>query len=108
MNPAIWIAIYLPIIVAVIVAVRNKRQMMKHIVLKKKSGIKGVGFMNELIKNCLGKECVVYTFEGTQIKGVIEATESNWVSISTSKGPQIVNLDFISRIRQCAKSKNDN
>lgn len=103
MNPAIWVAIYLPIIVAIIAATRNKRQMMRHIIRMKKLKIRGADSMNELIKSWLGKDCIVITFEGTQIKGVMETAESNWVCIRTPKGPEMVNLDFISRIRQNPK-----
>lgn len=77
--------------------------MMRKMLIKKKVKVRRDGFMNELIGKFLGKECVIYTFEGNRVKGTIEKVEGNWLSISTTKATQIVNADFISRIRQCAK-----
>jgi hypothetical protein len=56
--------------------------------------------MNEAIKVFLGKECVIYTFENTSIKGVVEAADDGWLRIKTKKGQQLVNPDFVSRIRE--------
>lgn len=56
--------------------------------------------MNEAINIFLGKECVVYTFEGASIKGIVEAAQDGWLRIKTKKGQQLVNPDFVSRIRE--------
>jgi hypothetical protein len=102
LDPGVWVAVYMPIIIALVITARNKRQMMRNRIIKKSSH-GGDGFMNELVRTFLGKQCVVYTFEGNRIKGTIEKVEGNWISISTAKEAQIVNADFISRIRQCTK-----
>ncbi len=48
----------------------------------------------------LGKKCVVYTFEGAGIRGIVEAAQDGWLRIKTKKGQQLVNPDFVSRIRE--------
>lgn len=102
MQPGVWVAVFLPMLIITMMMARNKRLMMRNRVLKNKK-CRGDNFMNELIMTFLGKKCHIYTFEGTQIKGVIEKVEGNWVSVRTAKDAQIVNADFISRIRQSAK-----
>ena len=76
---------------------------MRSIVRKKRMIIRGDGYMNELIKKYLGQECTVLTFEGQQVKGVIEKVEGNWVSVISAKKSQMINADFISRIVQKSK-----
>lgn len=56
--------------------------------------------MNELIARCVGKNCVVSMGGmGTDVEGCVEAVEESWVSIRTKKGLELVNLDYIRRIR---------
>jgi hypothetical protein len=100
LNPGIWIAIFLPIIIVTISGLKNKRLMMRNKVRKKRLPNRGDGHMNELIKDYVGKECTVLTFEGGQVKGIIEKLEGNWISVTTAKKKQMINTDFISRIIQ--------
>lgn len=95
------IGVYLVIILAIVMALlRNRRQMMRKIILRKKHSNREGFRMTEAIKRFLGKECVVYTFENNAVKGVIEAEEDGWLRIQTKKGTQLVNPDFVSRIRE--------
>lgn len=60
--------------------------------------------MNEIIKNFIGKECFIHTFQ-TQLVGTIESLEDNWISIKNANGLEIVNIDYISRIREFPRNK---
>lgn len=60
--------------------------------------------MNELIQSFINKQCQVYSENGNMVQGVIETVEGNWVSVQTKSGTELVNLDYISRIKE-KKSK---
>lgn len=54
---------------------------------------------NELLKAYVGKTCTISTGSfGTSVKGVINAVEDNWVEVTTPKGAQLINADFITNI----------
>ena len=80
----------------------RKKQMQKIILKKIKKGQKH--FMNDIIKNFIGKKCVIYTFQN-QITCVVEKTEENWVFIDNNGSKEIVNIDYIARIREYPKNK---
>lgn len=60
---------------------------------------------NEVIKKFIGKDCIITTFQ-TQINGVIESIEDNWVILRVGDKTEIVNIDYISRIREYPLKKN--
>ena len=62
--------------------------------------------MLELAKQFIGKECLLYTFDNTQITGVIKEITGNAVLIENKNLLEAVNLDFILRIREFPKGKN--
>ncbi len=61
--------------------------------------------MNEIIKEFIGKECIIYTFQ-TQIIGVIERIQDNWIYVKSDNNVEIINLEYISRIREYPRKKN--
>lgn len=61
--------------------------------------------MNEIVKGYIGKDCIIYTFQ-SQVTGIIETVENNWISVKTKSGEEIINMDFISRIRAYPLKKN--
>lgn len=60
--------------------------------------------MSEMIKEFIGKECIVYTFQN-QVTGVIEKVEGNWISIKKDNTYEILNIEYISRIREYPRKK---
>ena len=62
--------------------------------------------MNELIQRFVGKHCQVYSENGNCVQGVVETVEGNWVSVQTRQGTELVNLDYVSRIKGKRASKN--
>ncbi len=57
--------------------------------------------MNELIQRFLGKHCTIYMGSfGGDLEGVVEAVEGNWVSVRTTKSTELINLDYICRLRE--------
>jgi hypothetical protein len=78
--------------------------LQKVILRRIKNRKEGLIEMNEIIKNFIGKECLIYTFQ-TQVSGVIESLENNWISVRSGDSSEIVNIDYISRIREYPKNK---
>lgn len=57
--------------------------------------------MNELVQRFLGKNCYVYLgTAGGSLLGVIETLEGNWISVRTKDTTELVNLDYICRIKE--------
>ena len=62
--------------------------------------------MQELAKQMIGKECLIYTFNGAQLSGVIKEVSGNAIMIENGENTEVVNLDFVVRIREHPKKKN--
>ena len=62
--------------------------------------------MNTLILNYIGKECVLTIPNQGSVAGVIKQINENWVEIETAEGLEVVNLDYISRVREYPRNKN--
>ncbi len=56
--------------------------------------------MNELIQRFIGKQCQVFSENGNCVQGVVETVDGNWVSMQTKQGTELVNLDYVSRIKE--------
>ena len=99
---------YIPIIILFVIIYidsLNKKKEIHKLVLKKLSKRKeGVSKMNEMIKEFIGKECIVYTFQ-SQVTGIIEKVEDNWMCIKKDNNTEIVNIDYINRIREYPRKK---
>ena len=91
----IWIVLFLVIFVAhrhekIVLKIRQRRR-------KRKGNID----MNELVQRFLGKNCIIYLgTTGGDLRGTIEAVEGNWVSVHTKDTVEVVNLDYICRIKE--------
>lgn len=65
--------------------------------------------MKELAKQFIGKECIVYTVTSTDsnIQGVITQIDDGGMVIEKKSGEkEIINLDFVTRIREYPRNKN--
>ena len=102
MNPGFY-GIYALWIVLFLLYLQKKRNMRRIRRLKRKK--RGRTAMNELIRRFIGKQCYVYVENGNAVLGVVEAIEGNWVSVQTKQGTELVNLDYISRIKEKSAKK---
>lgn len=99
MNPAIYIAIFLPIFVAIMQLNRSRRIIFYKRVKERR--MKNMAISNDLIKELINKECTVSTGSwGTSYKGIIKVVEDNWLKINTGKKTVIISLDYITAIEQ--------
>lgn len=62
--------------------------------------------MIELAKKFIGKECLIYSFDGNhQFQGVIKEISNGAVLIQKGDTIEAINLDFVIRIREFPKTK---
>lgn len=65
--------------------------------------------MKELAKQFIGEECIIYTITSNDgsVQGVIKEIDDGGMIIERNSGErEIVNLDFVTRIREYPKKKN--
>ncbi|MBR2908198.1 MAG: RNA chaperone Hfq [Clostridia bacterium] len=101
MNPTYYIPILLLLFIVLIKQQRERQIVQKQIIKKRKGG----KAMIELAKRMIGKECLVYTFNGTQLTGTVTEIDENAILLDNGKEQEIVNLDFVIRIREYPRKK---
>lgn len=68
--------------------------------------------MKELAKKFIGEECIIYTIASNDgsIQGIIKEIDGGGMVIERSSGGseslEIINLDFVTRIRKYPRKKN--
>ena len=75
----------------------------KKIIQKRKTGDIQ---MYELAQKFIGKECLIYTFNSSQLTGVIKEVNEGGILLENGDNLEAVNFDFIVRIREYPKKKN--
>lgn len=103
MNPA-YTSIFL-ILFVILISNREKakKAFVKKAILSKNH--KEKEYMLELAKTFIGKECMVYTLNSEQLTGVIKEVSEGAILIEKNENRQIVNLDYIIRIREYPRDK---
>ena len=104
-NPAYYVPILFLLLLVILNQQRERQIIQKQIVKKKKQRRKGNQAMIELAKEMVGKECLIYTFNGVQLSGRIAEIRENAVLLDNGKEKEIVNLDYVVRIREFPKNK---
>lgn len=61
--------------------------------------------MTDLVKNYIGRECLIYTMN-SQLAGVIKEVDGSWITVDNGKDLEAVNLDYVIRIREYPRNKN--
>ena len=100
-----WIIWYLFFIVFIAVYLQRRRRMQQliHKHIKRKIG-KGINVMNELMKKYIGLEVIIYT-GFSSVSGKLTKIEDGWAEIETETGNEIINLEYISRIKEYPRNK---
>ncbi len=98
--------IFLWIVIFVTISSNNKLMRIRHIqkAKRKRKGI--VSDMKEFVTEYIEKECVVYTMQGHQFVGIIKQVSNGAILIQTSSGNEVLNLDYIVRLREVPRKKN--
>lgn len=103
----ILLAVLLLVIVPWIAARRRRLAAVRHILNQKKQN-KENHVMKELAKQFLEKECIIYTITSndSSIQGVIKEIGDGGMVIEKSTGErEIINLDYVTRIREYPRTK---
>lgn len=100
MNPATWIAIYLPTFILLFVIIPQQSQW-QSLVAKKMIKKRRLQPLNhELIKKLIGKVCKITTGSyGSTTSGTIIDVKENWIELETQKGIEFMNADFVQNIK---------
>ena len=104
MQPAYYIPI-LVLFLILFVWLRNRRAVVaKKAIQKRKT--EGKSDMVELAKRFIGKECLIYAFDGNhQYDGVVTEVSDGAILIRKGETEEAINLDFVIRIREYPRDK---
>lgn len=102
---------WIVIILIIYLCIRKERQTAAVVrkIQKRKKQNKEKAAMKELAMQFIGEECLIYTItsSGESIRGVIKAVDDGGIIIEKASGErEIINLDYVTRIRQYPKKKN--
>ena len=103
----ILLALFLLVIIPRIMR-RRRLAAIRHI-LNQKMQNKEIGVMKELAKRFIGEECIIYTIisNDSSVQGVIKEIDDGGMIIEKKTGElEVINLDFVTRIRQYPRKKN--
>ena len=99
---------FIPILVMFLVLyllLRNRKAIIARKVINNRR--KGdLTLMLELAKRFIGKDCILYTYDGNhQFIGTIKEISNTAVLVENNGKEEAINLDFISRIREYPRNK---
>ena len=106
---SLYIILFVLLVLVIIPQIARQRRIaaVRHILNRKQS--KENLNMKELAKQFIGKECIIYTVTSNDasIQGVIREIDDGGMVIERNSGEtEIINLDFITRIREYPRKKN--
>ena len=105
-NPAMSPAIMILIVLFVILSQEKRKNILVARMILRKKNQKETVVMKETAKRFIGERCILYFIGGNQSVGVIKEINDTAVVIDDGKGvDEILNLDFVTRIRQYPKDK---
>jgi len=103
MNPSYYVPILLLLFIVLWMGRQNKMFIAKKFIKNRLR--KDKRDMLELAKKFVDKECLIYTFNSNQIEGTIKDVTDGALLLESKGTLEIVNLDFIVRIREFPKNK---
>ena len=107
---SIYLILLAILLLVIIPQITRRRRMaaVRHI-LNRKIQNKENGVMKELAKRFIGEECIIYTITSNDgsVQGFIKEIDDGGMVIEKNSGElEIINLDFVTRIRQYPRKKN--
>ena len=103
MHPS-YIPIIILFVVVFIILKNNQSIIAKKAIQNRRSGDKTQ--MIELAKRFIGKECLIYAFDGNhQFTGIIREVTDGAILLDNNNTLEAINLDFVIRIREYPKNK---
>lgn len=102
MNPAYYLLIFLPLLL-LLWQRREQRQAetIRRIIKRRREG---KAILTGFIEKYIGKYCLIYTMN-SQVEGTVKAVEDNWIELEKDGSTQILNADYIVRVREYPLNK---
>ena len=105
-----YIILFIIVFLVILPRIARRRRLaaVTHILNRKKQN-KEHCVMNELAKRFIGQECIIYTITSNDgsVQGVIKEVTDSGMLIEKKTGElEIVNLEFVTRIREYPRKKN--
>ena len=101
----IWSIWYLLFITLFAAYWRRRRRMQQIICMQmKRKNRKEINIMNELMKKFIGQDVIIFTVSNS-FSGTLTGIEDGWAEIETQNGSEIVNLAYISIIKEYPAKK---
>lgn len=100
---SMWIMFFILFVVFMV----KRREIIITVVRRHLRQKRGKGNMNEMISKFIGKECLIYTCtSGSTVTGTIRSYNEGWIEIETNGQCDIMNCEYITRIREYPRNKN--
>lgn len=95
------------VVIAIVIIITTLQDRNTAIIRKHLRSKRGKRDMTELIEKYIGKECIIYTCNSSsQISGTIISCKDSWLEIERNGETDIVNCEYITRIREYPRNKN--
>lgn len=107
-NTYIFLIAFILLVIIPMIARQRRIAAVRHILNQKKNN-KENNEMKELAKQFIGVECIIYTITSndSSIQGVIKEIADGGIVVERNTGErEIINLDFVTRIREYPRKKN--
>ncbi len=101
-NATLYVSVFLPLFLLFVQRARIRSVIVRRIVARKNQKEKRTMF--ELAQTMIGKQCIIYTINN-QLVGVIREVSPGAIRLEHKSHIELVNLDFVVRIREYPKSK---
>lgn len=64
--------------------------------------------MNDIFNRYIGKDCVIYLSNSSSniIECTVNSVSDDWLTVKTRDGDEIINIDYIIRIKEHPLNKN--
>lgn len=97
MNPLLWILIYMPIILFIVIQIQNKDKLF----LNKKTKRSERDMSNEMLLYCIGKMCTISTGSLGRVysKVLVREIVENWMKVEKNEKIDLINTDYIQNIK---------
>jgi len=95
MNPAIWV-VFMAVIIVLLMKRRRTAQRRRRRNRRRRAG----NMSQAIIEQMLGKRCALDMEGLSGATGVLEKLDGNWISLRTDDKLELINLDYVTRIRE--------
>lgn len=87
--------------------IRSRRKTAVRLrLIRKRKQKKERTVMNELLKQYVGKNCIIYSLEDfVNTTGVITSLNEPWMEVETKNGKKLVNTEYVLRIEEKPEKK---